>query len=256
MAPPPAASAPSLSYSSSNYDYDILFVNPSKPIVSYTGSTLGDFWNRNQNYYTVYMYLGETEADVKKAANTNSFKFNWERTNFSSGPKLDSSSFRIPGIAPWFTSKTGNNFNDITYFGYNGSSIYYAVKTVYNKGSGYESTSWSDVMKFPPERSVSYSINTKSVLSHGEYVFAYVIKLTDSFNEPDLIKWRKKGSSTWSSGSKNSSGYISSSFDEAAMFEPGETYDFIFEFTKSMNYGRYQAVTGRTEMEIKIETTQ
>lgn len=40
------------------------------------------------------------------------------------------------------------------------------------------------------------------------------------------------------------------------MFEPGETYDFIFEFTKSMDIGAYQAVTSRTEMEIKIETTQ
>ena len=256
MAPPPAASAPSLSYSSSNHDYDTLFVKPSKPIVSYTGSTLGDFWNRNQNYYTVYMYLGETEADVKKAANTNSFKFNWGSTNLSSGPKLESSSFKIPQTAPWFTSKTGNNFNDITYFGYNGSSIYYAVKTVYNKGSGYESTSWSDVMKFPPERPVSYSINTERVLSHGEYVYVCVIKLTDSFNNPDQIKWRKKGSSTWISGSKNRNGYISSSFEEAAMFEPGETYDFIFEFTKSMDIGAYQAVTSRTEMEIKIETTQ
>lgn len=256
MAPPPAASAPSLSYSSSNHDYDTLFVKPSKPIVSYTGSTLGDFWNRNQNYYTVYMYLGETEADVKKAANTNSFKFNWGSTNLSSGPKLESSSFKIPQTAPWFTSKTGNNFNDITYFGYNGSSIYYAVKTVYNKGSGYESTSWSDVMKFPPERPVSYSINTERVLSHGEYVYVCVIKLPDSFNNPDQIKWRKKGSSTWISGSKNRNGYISSSFEEAAMFEPGETYDFIFEFTKSMDIGAYQAVTSRTEMEIKIETTQ
>lgn len=194
MAPPPAASAPSLSYSSSNHDYDRLYVGePSKPIVSYTGSTLGDFWNRNQNYYTVYLYLGETESDVKKAANTNSFKFNWKSTNFSSGPKLESSSFEIPKNAPWFTSKTGNNFNDTTYFGYNGSSIYYAVKTVYNNGSGYESTSWSDVMKFPPEMPVSYSINTERVISNGEYVSVYVIKLTDSFNTPDEIEMAKKG---------------------------------------------------------------
>ncbi len=267
MAPPPAVATPSsLTYNTSTMSGGTygLYGSVSKPVVSYSGSTLDNFWDENHNYYTVYLYLGAHEEDVKTESNTNAVALSWESTNYLDRYKLNGPSFNIQNSASWFVDISHPYTHETVYkYGLNGSSIYYAIKTVYNNGQGYESASWSEIKKFPPEKeNLSYEVKQKYLNYNNNRANYNTVYLSAG----STIKWRKKGSSTWYTGNRDSSGYVKDGGEIAyadygnysyTIFDSGATYEFIVESRENWGnssniYITHNVIKDRTQLEITI----